>query len=65
MTAWAEGYHARLLFRLVRDCPYQFGSWRAVYWCRGWAAARREEAYPDRPRKNLEKFSAGGVDTLA
>jgi hypothetical protein len=40
---WAEGYLARRIFRLVRDCPHPFGSWRARLWCRGYRAAMQEE----------------------
>lgn len=43
MLAWAEGYWARLLFRLVRDCPYPMGSRRARDWCKGYLFRKREE----------------------
>jgi hypothetical protein len=43
MIAWAEGYWARLLFRLVLDCPYPMGSKAARTWCKGYRYAKLEE----------------------
>lgn len=43
MIAWAEGYLARQRFALVFECPFPFGSERAVLWCCGYRAAKREE----------------------
>ena len=43
MTFWVDGYYARRMFKLVLDCPHQFGTWRARAWCRGYLAAKKEE----------------------